>query len=275
MKVPIPPACANALAGSLPPRPSGYFLFGKWHSSHCNAKVFDSRSDQAECLKNKVVHILGDSTIRQWYSYYVNFMSVGRLKYLRRLGQNQVAPVETKSIKDIWEPRTAIDERNNIVFHFSAHGPPLQNGGAPKSQPYIADQIDDIKGGENTVVAITIGNHLLLYEPSVFIQRLENIKQAVLRLLKRSPETLIVFKGMNIFVMDDFDTNQCCLSDWLAYRLDTIARNILKDIKGVTYLDMWELSGSHSSTPGGLHTQAEVVHNEVSLFLSFVCPEMT
>ena len=260
------PLCISRLSGTLSSEPSGYFLDGSWKSFHCNAKDFYDSVDEINCLKNKQIHILGDSTIRQWYSHYVRSFSFWSF-FMRG-----VYPIEKNQVKDLWEPRKAVDTQNNITFYFSAHGPPLQNGGTPHSQPYIADSIDKIKGGKETVIAITFGNHVLLYNPILFIQRLETIKKAISRLLQRSPNTVVVFRGMNVFMMDDFTANQCCLSDWLAFRLDNIARNMFKTINGVAYLDAWYLSGSHPSMPGGLHTQPEVVRHEISLFLSFVCP---
>lgn len=263
------PICKSLNAGTLSPKPSGYFFEGNWKSFYCKAKNFEAPLDEIKCLKNKQLHIVGDSTIRLWYSHYVQPFSMW--SYFSR----GVYPAEMTKKENLWEPRKAVDNSNNIIFHFSSHGPPLQNGGSPSSQPYIADTIDEIKGGKETVLAVTIGPHMYLYDPAVYIRRLKTIKEAIKRLLVRSPDTVVVFKGMNIFMMDDFTANQCCLSDWLALRFDTIARNMFKNMKGVAYLDMWYMSGSHPSIPGGLHTQPEVVRNEVSLFLSFICPDIS
>ena len=243
------------------------------HCDAANANGFTLEKNKISCLSNKTIYILGDSTIRQWYSYFVKPLALSWMdKFTSYFAEDKFNPVEKVKVADIWEPREAIDDKYNVTFRFSAHGPPLQNGGSPYSQPYIADRIDKIAGGEETVIAITIGTHLLLYDPSIFVQRLNTIKHAIEKLLKRSPKTLVIFKGFNVFNMDDFSSNQCCLSDWLSFRLDVIARSMFKDTKGVVFLDMWDMSASHIFTPNGLHTHPEVVNHEVALFLSFICP---
>jgi len=269
------PQCIRDKAESVPPLPSGQFVKGRWQSFHCDTKNFSLEREKTVCLSNKMVYILGDSTIRQWYGYLLkNSVASWFDKIVNFFRSDRICASEVVSVQDIWEPSEALDTRHNLTLRFSAHGPPLQNGGSPYSQPYIADRIDAIEGGEGTIVAFTIGNHLLLYDPSLFVQRLESINQAVSRLLKRSPRTVVLYKGFNIFEMDNFLSNQCCISDWLSYRYDRIARNMFKDSKNIIFLDMWDLSASHHTKPSGLHTQQSLVEKEVDLFLSFICPSL-
>ncbi|CAK8693138.1 unnamed protein product [Clavelina lepadiformis] len=271
--------CRLPEVDSLPPRPGGYFFKDEWNSFHCRARHFATSQDEASCLEGKTIYFLGDSTIRQWYSYYVPLGLPSLIPKLKSglssfLGLKPgVAIWEKGPVTNLWEPRQATDPINNITLHFSAHGPPLQNGGSPYTMPYIADRLDGVKGGAGTAVVVTIGPHLLLFHPSVFITRLRGILRAMRRLLERAPSTQIFFKGFNVYKMDDLGSNQCCLFDWLAYRLDSIARRMIGDTQGVIYLDAWDMSASHHSTPNGLHTQAHVVRNELQLFLSFLCPK--
>ena len=269
------PRCIRGKADSVPPVPSGQFVKGKWQSFHCDAKNFSLEWEKTACLSNKNIYILGDSTIRQWYGYLLkNPFLVWLHKIANIFGGDRICATEITSAENIWEPRTAVDASHSLFLHFSAHGPPLQNGGSPYSQPYIADRIDAIEGGKDTVLAFTVGTHLLLYDPSLFVQRLESINQAVSRLLKRSPGTVVLYKGFNVFEMDNFFSNQCCVSDWLAFRYDRIARNMFKDSKNIVFLDMWDLSASHHTKPSGLHTQQSLVQKEIDLFLSYICPNL-
>uniref|UniRef100_H2ZBR4 NXPE C-terminal domain-containing protein n=1 Tax=Ciona savignyi TaxID=51511 RepID=H2ZBR4_CIOSA len=248
------PLCTASKAGNLPPRPAGYFLHDVWHSTHCATRFFLDGPSHVNCLQNKFIYLFGDSTIRQWYSYYVPLVS---------------SKIKTPTV---WEPRTAVNEYKNLSIHFAAHGMPLQNGGGRESVPYIADSIDAVQGGPDTVVAFTIGFHLLLYDPSVYVRRLITIREAIGRLLNRSPETIVIFKGLNFYQMDDMFNNQCCLSEWLALRLETIARAIFKEERRMVVLDTWDMTASHYSIPDGLHPTNQIIENEIQLFLSFVCP---
>ena len=264
----------------LPPRPAGYFSNGQWHSRQCKAHIFSSSAAEGECLRNKVIYFMGDSTIRQWYQKYTPisvFELMWRTLKLRvnrpLLGRNVFAVEGPATDADIWSPRESYDSYYNITFKFSAHGPPLQNGGAPSSMPYIADRLDRIGSNQKVYVVITIGPHLLLYHPTVYISRLKSIKDAVMRLRKRSPESLVFFKGLGVYTMDDYSGNSCCLSDWLAYRYDNIARNMMKYVPGLIYLDSWDLTASYYDYENlGLHPPNDLLHIETELFLSFICP---
>uniref|UniRef100_H2ZBR3 NXPE C-terminal domain-containing protein n=1 Tax=Ciona savignyi TaxID=51511 RepID=H2ZBR3_CIOSA len=267
------PLCTASKAGNLPPRPAGYFLHDVWHSTHCATRFFLDGPSHVNCLQNKFIYLFGDSTIRQWYSYYVPLVSskiVAGFDYY--FGIKGITLYEKQKTPTVWEPRTAVNEYKNLSIHFAAHGMPLQNGGGRESVPYIADSIDAVQGGPDTVVAFTIGFHLLLYDPSVYVRRLITIREAIGRLLNRSPETIVIFKGLNFYQMDDMFNNQCCLSEWLALRLETIARAIFKEERRMVVLDTWDMTASHYSIPDGLHPTNQIIENEIQLFLSFVCP---
>ncbi|XP_078492195.1 NXPE family member 3 [Ciona intestinalis] len=278
-RLPSLPRCIANEVSFTPPSPSGYFLNDVWQSTHCAIRSINSNSDHIDCLKDKRVYLFGDSTIRQWYSYYVPFGHLNKLGQLRIyfesiLGINTgVNLYEKDATKTVWEPRSAENKVINTSIHFAAHGPPLQNGGDMQSMPYIVDSLDNLEGGPGTVVAMTIGFHLLLYDPTVYVRRLYTIRDAVVRLLERSPGTLVVFKGLNTYEMDDVLHSQCCLSEWLALRYETIARTIFKEVKGLVYIDTWDISASTQyMVKDSLHPDNRVIENEMQVFLSFVCP---
>lgn len=282
MRIPETP-CKRADSDEawMPPLPAGYFSEGQWYSRHCKSQIFSTSAAEGECLRNKVIYFMGDSTIRQWYQKYTpitiydEMWRTLKFSVARPLSGRSVFATEgpTSDKKDIWSPRESFDSYYNITFKFAAHGPPLQNGGEPSSMPYIADQLDDIKGHENASVIMTLGDHFLLYHPTVLISRLRSIKQAIMRLRKRSPKTKVFFKGLGVYTMDDYSSNSCCLSDWLAYRYDVISRNILKDVPGLIYLDSWDLTASYYKYEKlGLHPPNNLLHMENELFLSFICP---
>lgn len=51
---------------------SGYYYQGVWHAPGGEAvRQFDTPAAVTQCLKGKVVHLYGDSTIRQWYEHLV------------------------------------------------------------------------------------------------------------------------------------------------------------------------------------------------------------
>ncbi len=52
----------------MTPVPAGFYLKDVWKSFVCNTRQF-SPAQMANCLKNKIVYIMGDSTTRQWFEY--------------------------------------------------------------------------------------------------------------------------------------------------------------------------------------------------------------
>lgn len=50
------------------PTPSGYTLQGRWVSAQCTQRLLTS-SQINDCLKGKLIYLLGDSTLRQWIEY--------------------------------------------------------------------------------------------------------------------------------------------------------------------------------------------------------------
>lgn len=51
---------------------SGYYYQNSWRPlDGANMRQFNESSAVAQCLRNKVVNMFGDSTVRQWFEYLV------------------------------------------------------------------------------------------------------------------------------------------------------------------------------------------------------------
>ncbi len=55
-------------SGLTTPVPAGFYLKDVWKSFVCNTQQFNS-TQMGNCLKNKIVYMMGDSTTRQWFEY--------------------------------------------------------------------------------------------------------------------------------------------------------------------------------------------------------------
>ncbi|XP_069607626.1 NXPE family member 2-like isoform X2 [Ranitomeya imitator] len=56
--------------GMVPPFPSGYFLRKKWFPIYCNLTIYEPVTHIESCLANKMIYLMGDSTLRQWIEYF-------------------------------------------------------------------------------------------------------------------------------------------------------------------------------------------------------------
>ncbi|KAM4712381.1 NXPE family member 3-like [Anableps anableps] len=268
MKISIPasgPANISVLPNSkggnrmtVKTRPSGYYYHGAWQAlDGTTVQQFNSTAI-SKCLKGKTVHIYGDSTVRQWYEYLTN--ALPDLKEFDLQNSKQTGPL------------MALDFVNKILVTFRSHGPPIRFRRMPVSQlHYIANELDGVVGGTNTVVVIGIWSHFSTFPIEVYIRRLLNIRKAVVRLLSRAPGTLVVIRTANPKEMTLFEslTN----SDWFSLLRDKVLREIFKGMN-VQLVDAWEMILAHH-LPHKLHPESDIVKNMVDVLLSFICPVAT
>lgn len=169
-------------------------------------------------------------------------------------------------------PFMSVDIKHNILLKFRCHGPPIRFTTVFSSElHYIANELNRIEGGRNTVIAITIWSHFSTFPVEVYIRRLRNIRRSVVRLLDRSPQTLIIIRTANVQELGP--EVSLFNSDWYSYQLDTVMRKMFSGI-GVYFVDAWEMSLAHY-LPHKLHPEEIIVKNQLDVFLSLVCPPET
>uniref|UniRef100_A0A3Q1EW70 NXPE C-terminal domain-containing protein n=1 Tax=Acanthochromis polyacanthus TaxID=80966 RepID=A0A3Q1EW70_9TELE len=181
----------------------------------------------------KMVHLYGDSTVRQWFEYFRTALP-GRF------------------LSEI--------EGNRIIF-FTLNLFPLE-------LRYIANELDNVVGGTNTVVIFGIWAHLSSFPVKVYIRRLQSIRRAVVRLLNRSPDTVVIIRTANpkALPLEKSLTN----SDWNSLRNDKVLRAIFKGLN-VHLVDAWEMVLAHH-LPHDLHPQPPIIQNMINVILSYICP---
>ncbi|XP_069467230.1 NXPE family member 3 [Ambystoma mexicanum] len=235
---------------------SGYYYEDQWKSWSHSIRQFQNSSDVVQCLQGKIIYLFGDSTIRQWFEYLTSF--VPDLKEFSLGSPKNVGPF------------LSVDVEHNILLHFRCHGPPIRFSTVSSNElRYIANELDGIVGGEDTVIAISIWSHFSTFPLEVYIRRLRNIRRSILSLLDRSPSTVIVIRTANVqelgLEVSLFN------SDWFSYQLDAVLRKMFAGV-GVHLVDAWEMSLAHY-LPHMLHPDVVIVKNQIDMFLSYVCPE--
>ncbi|XP_035268586.1 NXPE family member 3-like [Anguilla anguilla] len=232
------------------PVPAGFYMKDVWTSLVCATGHFNAPKI-TQCLKDRELFMMGDSTMRQWYHYMGN--SVPSIKYMDLHSSEQAGPL------------LAVDVTNNILLHWRAHGTPLRSRTSPIANlHYISNEIDGIAGGPRKVIVFTIWAHFTSFPLKYYIRRVARIRQAVIALLKRAPDTIVVIKSANTGSKNVFG------SDWLALQLDTILRAIFQGIN-VAFIDVWQMTSCHYSKDA-IHHNPTVIWNEINLLLSFICP---
>ncbi|XP_074518933.1 NXPE family member 3-like [Halichoeres trimaculatus] len=236
---------------------SGYYYQGLWRALDGTVvRQFKDSSTISQCLKGKMVHMYGDSTIRQWFEY-LDASLPGAKQF--DLGSSKQAG-----------PLMMSDSANNFLVTFRCHGPPLRFGTFPTSQMrYIANELDLLSGGPNTVVVIGIWSHFSTFPIELYIRRLQNIRRAVLRLLARAPETLVVIRTGNLKALNLYQT--ITNSDWFSSQRNKVLRAIFKGVN-VQLIDAWEMVLAHH-LPHSLHPQPPIIENMINVLFSYMCPK--
>uniref|UniRef100_A0A8C8AIB4 Neurexophilin and PC-esterase domain family member 3 n=1 Tax=Otus sunia TaxID=257818 RepID=A0A8C8AIB4_9STRI len=238
--------------------PSGYYYEDQWRPRTHWIYHFNKSDDITKCLQGKIIHLFGDSTIRQWFEYLTAFVP-------------DLVEFNLGSPKNVG-PFMAVDLKHNILLKFRCHGPPIRFSTVFSSElRYIANELNGIVGGRNTVIAITIWSHFSTFPVEVYIRRLRNIRRSVIQLLDRSPKTLIIIRTANVQELGP--EVSLFNSDWYSFQLDSVMRKMFSGI-AVHFVDAWEMSLAHY-LPHNLHPKEVIVKNQIDTFLSYVCPLQT
>ncbi|XP_053719659.1 NXPE family member 3-like [Synchiropus splendidus] len=267
MKVFIPPSGA-ARVSVLPkeirvynsPKISqpGYYYQGVWRTlSGPPVQQFNTPTDIGRCLQNKMLFLYGDSTVRQWYEYLT-----ATIKDLKPFNINSMAKVG---------PYMAVDYQRNTIVRFQIHSIPLVHGPPPvpvAELRYIANELDTLVGGANTVVVIGVWAHFGPFPTEFYIRRLQSIRRSVVRLLNRAPDTLVVVRTSNLRYLTT--TIAWTNSDFATVERDKILRAVFKGVN-VRWVDAWDMTLAHY-LPHELHPKPPIIRNMVNVLLSYICP---
>ncbi|XP_062995635.1 NXPE family member 4-like isoform X1 [Elgaria multicarinata webbii] len=239
--------------GMSSPFPSGFVWQDQWHPVFCNRPSFNSLEQIYTCLKGKLIYFMGDSTVRQWMENLQR--RVKTLKNLYILGTNKVVTL------------IAEDAARNIHIQWKKHGHPFISSHeyTVKFHTSVALQIDNVAGGKDTAVVISLGQHFRPFPIKLFIQRAINIRKAIQRLLLRSPDTRVIIKGENTREMD---IDQERFSDFHGYAQYLALKDIFWDLD-VGFIDAWDMTIAYATN--NVHPPRHVVMNQINMLLSYLC----
>ncbi|KAL8173390.1 UNVERIFIED_CONTAM: hypothetical protein K2H54_048136 [Gekko kuhli] len=239
----------QVLAG---PRLMGFYYRDVWVSLECSSRTFPTPDLALGCLRGKIVHMMGDSTLRQWWEFLVAF-----IPSLKRIDHH----VTYQS-----GPLLAVEPDMGLMLWWRAHGIPLRTAKTKMADlHYVANELDALGGGPDVVVVFTLWAHFTTFPLELYVRRLHGVREAVARLLARSPSTTVVVKTANTGYKSVYG------SDWLSMQLDSIFRAMFAGLP-VAIVDAWAMTACHY-LPDSIHPGRVIVRNEVDSFLSFVCPE--
>ncbi|KAM8884748.1 LOW QUALITY PROTEIN: NXPE family member 3-like [Synchiropus picturatus] len=235
---------------------SGYYYRGEWQAlDGTRVQHFQKSAAMSKCLQGKKIYMFGDSTVRQWYEYLVEKLP-GLVNFDFHNGPKT-------------GPYMATDIANNIFMLYQVHGLPIRIRPISVSKVrYVANELNTIEGGPNTVVILGIWAHFGSFPDEVFIRRLQRIRNAVVQLLNRSPGTLVIIRTGNI--KDLSGSAAVFNSDWSTMQQNKILRLLFHGVN-VGWVDAWEMTLAHDAR-FLLHPLPPIIKNMVDVVLSYICP---
>ncbi|XP_049712630.1 NXPE family member 4-like isoform X4 [Elephas maximus indicus] len=235
--------------GMISTAPSGHVWKDTWNPVSCSLTSIEMK----ECLRGKLIYLLGDSTVRQWMEYFKENINTLKSVDLHESGKLR--------------HQLAVDLDRNINIQWQKHSYPLIGSltYSVKEIEYIARVIDRIGGGKNTVIVISLGQHFRPFPIDVFIRRALNVHKAVQHLLLRSPDTTVIIKAENTREMYS-DAER--FSDFHGYIHYLAMKDIFQDIN-MGIIDAWDMTIAYGTND--VHPPQSVVRNQINILLNYIC----
>ncbi|KAM9299386.1 NXPE family member 1-like [Gastrophryne carolinensis] len=215
-------------------------------------QTYHSAEELNACMKGKFFYIFGDSTTLQWMRYLRT-----KLKNLKRLNVYETA----------WSQKCiGVDIERNIYVLWKHHARPFMYAAFTSltEERTIPREIDLIGGNQHTVIAFNIGVHFRFFPVHHFIRRLYNIRRAIERLHRRSPETKVIIKTENTGGMRE---NDVLKSDFHGYVHYHIMEIIFKDLN-VGFVNMTTAFNCNE-----IHPPEPYVRNEINMLMTYICSQ--
>ncbi|XP_007934709.1 NXPE family member 1 [Orycteropus afer afer] len=234
------------------PVPGGYTLERKWITTFCNQTHLNTVKIK-DCLKGKLIYLLGDSTLRQWIYYLPKVVKT--LKFFDLHGTG------------VFKKHLLLDAENHIQIQWKKHSYPFVTLQLYSviDEGYIPREIDQIPGDKNTVIVITLGQHFRPFPIDIFIRRAISVRKAIELLFLRSPACKVILKTENTRDMHA-DTER--FGDFHGYIHYLTMKDIFKDLN-VGVIDAWDMTIAYDSN--NIHPPDHVIGDQISLFLNYIC----
>ncbi|KAM5135054.1 LOW QUALITY PROTEIN: NXPE family member 4-like [Mantella aurantiaca] len=247
------PSLEQCKIGMVPSFPSGFVLQNKWRPVFCRLANFTLHEQMYTCLKDKIIYLMGDSTVRQWHLYLAKTFKGLKRFDLHRSGLESML--------------LAVDLQSNIKLQWKKHSHPIVASRfySVKDDRYVSEQIDHLDGGPHYVIVICLGQHFRAFPIHLFIQRVINVRKALERLFIRSPDTKVIIKSENTREMS-IDPER--FSDFHGYIQYLIVKDIFKDLP-VAVIDAWDMTIAYNTN--NVHPPDSVIQDQTYMFLTYIC----
>ncbi|XP_078000593.1 NXPE family member 3-like [Glandiceps talaboti] len=245
---------------------TGHWFKDSWISEDCKVKIFDQMKTR-NCLKYKNIYMFGDSTTKQLFEDLTSNLAITGKEVT---WDPQYANLDMKGHTYLKKIRGAASFAPNISIHFHFN-PLMVTANRVRITDYIfEDEILDNLKECNYIITMSPWAHYTSWTPESYLERLAYIKNSLKQLKTRCPDTVIIVKGTHPREKPSLQS-LAYNSDWVLYTMNKQLKTVF-DEDWLVFLDVWDLNQSYL---GGktIHMPKLVIHQELLLLLSDICPE--
>ncbi|XP_067652737.1 NXPE family member 3-like isoform X2 [Haliotis asinina] len=241
--------------------PVGFSYNNTWRPLSCRNSVPVDAYNQ--CLANKTVKLLGDSTVRQIFGALYSMLGFTITK----------GPPEGKRTKkrNFYEGPTICEANHpkyNYTVYLLPHGFPLWFAKANRTitKPVFA-RLDDIPSGSNDIILINLYAHFHFTPIHIYRARVHRTRIAIENLLKRSPDVTIIIKGPHKFSVRKSVSPLGGM--WGPAYENILKKEFVNLYDQVMYLDVWDMTVAFENED--THPHDLLVTMMVKVFLGYIC----
>ncbi|KAF5921183.1 hypothetical protein HPG69_018583 [Diceros bicornis minor] len=208
-------------------------------------------------------------TVKEQSLFHRSNVGVEMMKHLKHINVSRCNTLKYFDLHGtgIFKTHLLLDAERQIQVQWKKHSYPFITFQLYSviEEGYIPREIDRIPGDRNTAISITLGQHFRLFPIDIFIRRVISVRNAIERLLLRSPATKVILKTENIREMHT-DTER--LGDFHGYIQYLTMKDIFKDLN-VGVIDAWDMTIAYGTN--NVHPPDQVIANQINMFLNYIC----
>lgn len=226
-------------------------------SLQCTRQLPRTVKAYTNCLRNRTVVFIGDSTTKLWFAMLTKLLNVT---------VRQGRPGETGDL--VWHSYArAQSNPHDLHLEWMPHEHPFAGEGMRRHIHSVSSRLKEIGPQSNAIIIIHWYLHFARFlDPNKFREHVQNAKAAIVELLKRSPDVYIFIKGPHAITFPPF----LLPYDFIRRYMEEVLYEEFRDLQNsVYYLQFWDMTvgtvNKMSHPPGLVNTV--MIHN----FLSFAC----
>ncbi|XP_033115183.1 NXPE family member 4-like [Anneissia japonica] len=234
------------------PLSDGFWTGSIWTSLQCKAKQWTG-PEIIQCIKEKQLIFMGDSTTRQWAEGMLELTNVTKSIYTSR--------PTTKQIRHHSDIMTF-----DFYFHPYSIGSVQHRYRVGKWEYEVLDNLNS--SACNYVIMVSPWAHYSQWTKESVIERLRLLRETLIRFMKRCPNAQVLMKTPHPRNHKS-KTSLLYSSDKILYDIYELYYKLFSGL-GIHIIDIWDMNLAYPHT-NTIHMPMKVIYQELFLMFSHIC----